>query len=362
MKLSTLLRGVLRVLKEVFHVLGGRKKLILYAAVNDYIHTSEPAASKHLVERYDLNISSATVRHELITLEMMGYLVQPHTSAGRIPTEAGYRFYIEALAGQDGLSMGEQEAVQHAFTTLNKEIEDLMRETSRLLSQLTNYAALVFAPPLRKSILKHIDLLFLAPESVLLVLITSTGRVAKRVINLKLKMDSEDLSRVEAVLNAKLSGLGFDEISRKSRVEAGLFFRQQIELVELVVEQIIECLAQEEKERFYLGGTANLLAQPEFGNPEKLQAVMNVLERGYALLRFLNEALDIKSVLVKIGSDNKALGIDNCSLVAANYQVGGEFLGTIGILGPTRMDYARSISAVECVARSLSKALEDFHA
>jgi heat-inducible transcriptional repressor len=343
-------------------VLDERKKLILYAAVNDYIHTGEPAASKRLVEHYSLNYSSATVRHELMILEMMGYLVQPHTSAGRVPTESGYRFYIEALAGQEGLSVVEQEAVQHAFTTLNKEIEDLMRETSQLLSQLTNYAALVFAPPLRKSVLKHIDLLFLAPESVLLVLITSTGRVAKRVINLKSKMASEDLNRVEMVLNAELSGLGFDEISKKSRVELGLFFRQQVELVELVVEQIIECLAQEEKERFYLGGTANLLTQPEFGNPEKFQAVMKVLEKGYALLRFLNEALEIKNVLVKIGSDNVALGVDNCSLVATSYQVGGEHLGTIGVLGPTRMDYARSISAVECVARSLSQALVDFHA
>lgn len=341
-------------------MLDERKKLILYAAVNDYIHSGEPAASKRLVERYDLTISSATVRHELMTLEMMGYLVQPHTSAGRIPTEAGYRFYIESLAGQEGLSVVEQEAVQRAFATLNKEIEDLMRETSRLLSQLTNYAALVLAPSLRKSVLKHIDLLSLAPESILLVLITSTGRVVKRVINLK--MVSEDLSRVESVLNAKLSGLGFDEIYKKSRAQLGLYFRHQIELAELVVEQIIECLAQEEKERFYLGGTANLLTHPEFGNPEKFQAVMKVLERGYVLLRFLNEALEVKSVLVKIGSENRSLGVDDCSVIATNYQVGGGYEGTIGVLGPVRMDYARSISAVECVALSLSKALEDFHA
>ncbi|MDI6688892.1 MAG: heat-inducible transcriptional repressor HrcA [Actinomycetota bacterium] len=367
-------------------MLDSRKKLILYAVVHNYILTAEPVSSLRLVEQYQLGVSPATVRNELAELEEMGYLWQPHTSAGRIPTDRGYRYYVDSLMGSEGLSPVEKRSIHLFYTQLNKEMEDLMRETSQLLSQLTNYVAVVFGPALRKSSLKHLDLISLCPHSVLMVLITDTGCVAKRVLEMDRSINQRKLSRVERVLNRKLADLNLYEISQKRREFADLL-PQQSGLVQGIIDKILDSLMQEERERIYLGGTANILRQPEFESLERIQNLLKTLEQGYILLQLLGEALEacppslsslaasphsaagqagrgrwVSKVIVRIGSENEAVEMQDYSLVATGYHAGGQTLGTLGILGPTRMNYPRAISAVECIAQNLSRILESLHA
>lgn len=339
-------------------MLDERKEILLYAVIHEYILTAQPVGSKKLVKRHGLDVSSATVRNELAMLEKMGLLTHPHTSAGRIPTEKGYRFYVDSLTDTNDLKPAEEKSIFKFYSMLSKEMEDLLRETSNLLANVTSYLAIVFGPTFRKSALKHVDLVLMHPHVVLVVIVTDTGWVAKRVLELQESVEFSDLEGMERVLNEKLSGLDLDEIFLSGRVELRGLLPGKWALVNKIVDEIIDALEEREDRRVFLGGTANLLRQPEFESLEKLQQLLEILERGYSLLRFVEEALEKNQVVVRIGSENDGMELRDCSLVAANYGVGGESLGTIGILGPVRMDYPRAISSVQCVAKNLTFVLE----
>jgi heat-inducible transcriptional repressor len=332
-----------------------RKKAILYAAVQEYILTAEPVSSQKLVEKYRLGISPATVRYELAALEDLGYLCQPYTSAGRVPTDKGYRFYVDSLADKKGLTTQEEQSVDRLFSALNREMEELMQETSLLLARLTSYIAVVLAPVLRKSTLKHIDLVALSSYDVLIVLITDTGRVVKGTLTFGKPVNMQELAEVEKQLNTALKGKGVSEIEeeRAKLTESSVPNRW---VIEQVIEEITNILANEQ-ERVFLGGTSSILHQPEFEDLQKVQSLLSTLERGYLLLKLLEDAFKTKKVLVRIGSENRIVEIKDYSLVASSYRIKGEAIGTLGIIGPTRMDYARAISAVKYIADNLSKAL-----
>jgi len=340
-------------------VLDERKKAILRVVVHDYILTAEPVSSKAVAEKCRLGVSPATVRHELGILEDMGYLKQPHTSAGRIPSDLGYRFYVDALA-EVRLNPVERATIDRIFASVSKEIEDLMRETSVLLSRMTRHTGIVFAPALKKSAFKHIDLVFLRPDTILMVLITETGCVEKQVLEFKSEVSAEDLAAVESILNRHLARLDIDEIKTK-RAELLKHSVNCKNLIREVWGKIIDRMDREENERIFLGGTFHFLRQPEFESVKRVQDILEALERRYVLLRLLGDTFSQSQVVVKIGSENQQSEIKDCSFVAANYQFGGKNLGTLGILGPTRMDYAHVISMVKYFAQTLSEVLESLH-
>lgn len=338
-----------------------RQELILYAVVHEHVLTAEPVGSHKLVDRYKLSVSSATVRSELALLEEEGYLIQPHTSAGRIPTDKGYRYYVDSLMRRQKLSSVEERSIHHFYSLLSKETEDLMRATSLLLSKLTSYISVVFAPSLARSTLRHLDLILLRPQAVLMVLITDTGQVVKRVLGLEEVINASCLSRVETLFNEKLNGVSLDQISSQ---EKQLFLESSSlegRLLAKVIAQITSFLAEEERERIFLGGRTNILRQPEFEDVEEVKKLLSTLEEGYILLNLLESALQASQVVVKIGAENRQPSLDHCSLVASGYRLKGETVGGLGILGPTRMDYERAIPAVECIAENLSQALESIH-
>ncbi|HAW60225.1 MAG TPA: heat-inducible transcription repressor HrcA [Actinobacteria bacterium] len=336
-----------------------RREFILCALVHEYIRTVEPISSGYLVENYQLGVSSATVRNELATLEKLGYLKQPHTSAGRIPTDEGYRCYVNSLTDTETLTLAEKRLIHRFYLEINKEMEDLIRETSSLLSRLTNYAAVVFAPALKKSLLKHVDLIFLRSWTILLALITDTGWVAKRVLELERPVRAGDLWLLESALNERLAKSSPDCIHDIVEQLFQLLPGRE-SLIRKVVISIDDCLAEENR-RFYFGGASLLLQQPEFRSLEKVQALFQVFEQGYMLLRLLGGELEPERVVVKIGSENEQLGMEDCSLVIASYQVADKSLGVLGLLGPTRMNYAKAISTVGYVAQNLSETLESLH-
>lgn len=339
-------------------MLDERKKLLLLTVIREYIFSAQPVGSKKLVKKHGLDVSSATVRNELAVLEEKGFLTHPHTSAGRIPTDKGFRFYVDSLFDEGGLTPAEEKSVGQFFSMSSREMEDLMRETSNLLANMSNYLAVVFAPTYKRSSLKHVDLIFLYPHVVLIVIVTNSGCVAKRVLELQKQIDASDLEGVERILNERLDGLDIDEISLKGRVELRGLLPGKWFLVERIINEIVDCLRERENQRIYVDGTVNLLRQPEFVSLDKLQALLSVVDHGYSLLHFIEDAFDNDVVVVKIGSENERAELRDCSLVAAGYRAGGQVLGTLGILGPMRMNYARSIAAVQCIARNLTDVLE----
>ncbi|MBI4733903.1 MAG: heat-inducible transcription repressor HrcA [Rubrobacteridae bacterium] len=337
-------------------MLNARKKAILYVAVQEYILTAEPVSSQRLVEKYQLGVSSATVRHELAQLEELGYLRQPHTSAGRIPTDTGYRYYVDCTSDKPGLTGNEEKNIIEMFTDIDREIEGLLQETTKKLYELTSQVSVVLAPPYRASKLKHIDMVSLSPRYSLLVLITDRGQVLKR--KLDVHFDGISLKQIENFLNDKLQGLGPNEIS-KIDISKEFADRKSNNIVRHIIDEIVDILMSEDRDRVYLSGMSSIFEQPEFDNLRKVQALLSSLEEGYRLLQWLEDSYRSDEILVKIGSENIDRDIQDCSLIATSYRVGDEALGTIGIIGPTRMNYARVISAVAFVAQNLTRTLKE---
>ncbi|MDP3014224.1 MAG: heat-inducible transcriptional repressor HrcA [Candidatus Subteraquimicrobiales bacterium] len=333
-------------------MLDERKKLILYMTVHEYVLTGEPIGSHSLLERYQLGVSSATVRNEFASLEEMGYLKQPHTSAGRVPTEKGYRFYVDSLVETRGLSLAEKNTIERFYANLNFELDELMQKTSILLSQLTNYAGIVFAPVVEKSLLKHIDLVRISFNQVLIVLITNTGWVVKKTLELSEGVDSFKLHYLEKVLNERLTNLTLEVVASESFGLSG-WVALNDNLMRNIIEGIVSLIEEERNKEFYQYGLADLLYQLGAGNVSRPWILLESLEERHTFSDFIKGILKENRVVVKIGSENRYLKIKDCSLVVSGYLVSEKNSGAVGILGPTRMNYERAISTVSLVANHL---------
>lgn len=334
-----------------------RKKQILFATVYEYIVAAEPVSSKLIAEKYLPGVSSATVRNELAVLEDLDYLKQPYRSAGRVPTDLGYRHYVDNLTDLK-LSPVEETFIQCLYKTISEEVENLLRETSLLLAKLTKYVAVVFAPFLSRSSFKHLDLVLLSPQTALLVLITDAGYVEKKILKFVQPVEQSNIERAEKILNEKLKSLNLEEIKKKKPLIVKSSPPELKRLLGKILGEIISTFARDENEKIFLDGTARILQQPEFASLEKVQVLLETLEQRYTLLQLLRETLQAQQVVVRIGSENGQLEMKDWSFVAANYSVGGQNLGTLGILGPTRMNYPMAISTVLCIAKNLSEILE----
>ncbi|MFQ5574302.1 MAG: heat-inducible transcriptional repressor HrcA [Terriglobia bacterium] len=339
--------------------LDARKETILGLLIEDYILTVEPVGSQKLVDKYELDCSPATVRHELSALEDLGFLEQPHRSAGRVPTDRGYRYYVDNLQRRDGLAVHEKRDIEDFYAVGVGRSEDLFRRTSDLLSDLTSYLAVIFSPPLGGSRLKRFDLISLTPRTVLLVLITETGWVDKKVVEFDDLVDPIALQEVERVLNSKLTNLTLD-VASDALMTLSFATDEQAELASMIFGATgVDRSGQ--RERVFWGGAVNILHQPEFGDSEKLQGVLGVVEESYGLFQLLRAVLEDDRVVVRIGAEMNTVELEDCSFVGSRYTAEGEILGALGLLGPTRMNYPRAISAVEYIAEHLSGRLGSPH-
>ncbi len=334
-------------------MLNERRRRVLQALVNQYIESAQPVASKALVERYDLGCSPATVRNELAILEETGFVFQPHISAGRVPTDSGYRTFVDdILAGQ--WVDTDDESVRADLLAHASEVDELLRETSALLTHLTDYAAVVVAPTVSLARIKRVDLLSMAPRRALFVLITESGRVINRSIELAEDSSPERLAEVERALNASLIGKRAADIRPlRSALEGE---QPTSALLGQVLDEILDSLDEADRDRLYSGGVRALLGQPEFHDAERVRPVIAALEEGISMLDALSDALAAPGVTVRIGHENMREGLSGVSIVATNYGA-GHTDGVLGVVGPTRMDYQRAIDAVRSVAKGVSEAL-----
>ncbi len=338
-------------------MLNDRRRRVLGALVEEYISSALPVGSKTLVARYELGCSPATVRNELSILEETGYVTQPHVSAGRIPTDTGYRSFVDELLERRGAGM--ENDIPQTRLHAAAEVDELMRETSAALTRLTSCLAVSVAPSVATARVKRIDLLSMAQRRALFVLITESGRVVNRSIELADETAPERLSEVERALNAALVGKRARDIrplrDALELAESGRHGDGRSDgVVGRVVDEILDALAEADRDRLYHVGVPALLAQPEFHDAERARPLIEFLEDGIAMLEALSDVLGHRGLVVRIGHENRQAELGNVSLVATNY--GNDSAdGVVGVIGPTRMDYNRAISAV----RSMADGLED---
>jgi heat-inducible transcriptional repressor len=334
-------------------VLDDRKLEVLRAIVQDYVSTMEPVGSKSLVDRHQLDVSSATVRNDMAVLEEQGYISQPHTSAGRIPTDKGYRLFVDRLAGVKPLSPAERRAIE-TFLAGAYDLDDVVMRTVRLLAQLTRQVALVQYPSLSRSAVRHVELVPLAQRRLLLVVITDTGRVEQRTVELPDAIDEDGVAQLRALLNACLDGRRLTEVAS---VIAGLPERVQPSdrpNAAAVFSVIRETVVERNEERVVVGGAANLTSA-DFS--KGLREVLESLEEQVVLMRLLGESVEQATVTVRIGAENPVEGLRSTSLVSAGYGTPEQAIARLGVVGPTRMDYPTAMGAVRAVARYVGQIL-----
>ncbi|MFI6477427.1 heat-inducible transcriptional repressor HrcA [Nonomuraea sp. NPDC050663] len=336
-------------------MLDDRKLAVLRAIVEDYVSTNEPVGSKALAERHNLNVSPATIRNDMAVLEEQGYIAQPHTSAGRVPTDKGYRLFVDRLSQVKPLSSAERRAIE-TFLVGAVDLDDVVTRTVRLLAQLTRQVAVVQYPTLTRSTVRHVELVPLSERRVMLVLITNTGRVEQRVIELHEVADDARIAHLRAVLNACLDGCGLASVPE---LVADLPERVPVEdrpMAATILSVLLETLVERHDEKIVFAGAANL-AGADFSSG--LRDVLEALEEQVVLMRLLGETSpDTPAALtVRIGSENPYSGLRGTSIVATGYGSGDRQLARLGVLGPTRMDYPVTMGAVRAVARYVSQIL-----
>ena len=332
-----------------------RRLAVLRAIVQDYVATEEPVGSKALVERHGLGVSPATVRNDMAALEDEGYITQPHTSAGRVPTDKGYRLFVDRLTTVKPMSAAEKRAIS-TFLDGAVDLDDVVSRSVRVLSQLTRQVAVVQYPTLSRSTVRHIELVALAPTRLLVVLILSTGRVEQRVVEVADPLDDDVLGDLRARLNQSVAGevIGDAVTALRSTTHPG-----ESSTFTSVVDVLIDAMLDHRSdERVAVGGTANLARYGDSFD-SAVRPLLEALEEHVVLLKLLGEAHDGGTVTVRIGAEGPYEELSSTSVVATGYGPHDEALATLGVVGPTRMDYPGTMAAVRAVARYVSRILDE---
>jgi heat-inducible transcriptional repressor len=333
-----------------------RKKRILKVVTDDYIASAEPVGSRTIARRYDLGLSPATIRNEMADLEEGGYLEQPHTSAGRVPSEKGYRYYVDALMSMHQLDEREVERIYKELEKYHNEIETVIHQTSKILTQFTQYPSMALGPQIQSAIFRHIQLVKLSGSTILVILVTDTGYVENKVIEFKNEITETELDRISNLFNQKLRGMNLKDIESNviKELRSEMLFQDQF--FNEAVKVLIKSIAKHSQERVFMDGATKILEQPEFADVIKFKPLLKALEEEECLYRLLANNVE-KGAKVKIGRENENYGIQDCSVVTAGYEIAGRTVGVIGVLGPTRMEYAKVLPMVEYTAKILSDLL-----
>ncbi len=335
--------------------LSERKKMILQAIIEDYIATAEPVASRNLAKNHDLGLSAATIRNEMADLEEMGYLDKPHTSAGRVPSEMGYRFYVDSLMQKYSLTIDEIAGLQQSMDRSYNKLEGVISEISDLISKVTHYPSVVAFPRESQRRVRSVKLILIEERVALVVVITDGGEVRNKKLRFSEAVDYETIDVLSDFLSKQLAGLGAADITPARVMLIYEAMGQYAEILKVVVGFVLECL-KDEGERLYIGGTSNILNNPEFEDINRAKEFLSFMDRKENVSKMLSLLDGDKDINIKIGSESGVEEMKENSIIVANYSV-GLLRGKIGIIGPTRMNYARVVSSLELINSRLSEIL-----
>jgi heat-inducible transcriptional repressor len=329
-----------------------RKRDILRRVVEEYVATGEPVGSKTLVKRAGLDVSPSTVRSELAELEALGFLTHPHTSAGRIPTSSGYRFYAaDVLESQQP----RPERFPLDLTSMRSEVESALESTTEMLSQVTRLLALVSAPGLETATVRHVEVLLLQPAVVMVVTITSRGGVAKKLVTFDEPVDSGLAAWAGEYLNERLTGVRLGTHLLRRRLDDGSLAPRELAFLDALRPAFVD-LVRPSVQSLYVGGAASLLDDVRADELEACRRLLSVLEKRAAVLELMTDAFDVRRPFVRVGLDHP--GLQEVAFVGATYGLPTRTIGTVGLLGPVRMDYAKAVRTVRAAAFELSRLVD----
>lgn len=332
-----------------------RKKKILQAVIRNYLETGEPVGSRTISKYTDLNLSSATIRNEMADLEEMGYILQPHTSAGRIPSDKGYRFYVDAMMEE---KQRETVEMQEMLVERQDKMETLLKQVARVLAHNTQYATMISAPQTKRSKLKFIQLSRVDAHQILAVIVIEGNVIKNNILSVDEELSDETLLKLNILLNTNLNGLSIDEISlgmiSVMKQQAGI----HSDIVSEVIDAVAEAIRAEEDLEIYTSGTNNIFRYPELADQEKASELINTFEEKQQLGELLQETSDSAEntgIQVYIGEESPVQSMRDCSVVTATYELGGGMKGTIGIVGPKRMDYDKVVGTLRTIQTQLDE-------
>ncbi len=331
--------------------LGAREREVLRSVIRAHIVTGTPVGSKTLSLGTGLDLSPATIRNVMAELEERGLLVQPHPSAGRVPTDTAYRLYVDHWMGAPRVVPAQAQAIDEALRT-RRDVAELLEEASRQLSRLSHHVGVVLAPELRRIVVEHLEFVRLDPRRVVAVLVDRTGVVHNRIVEEAETSDQEELDRVGRWLTDQFTGLTLQQM-REELLRRVSQDRAAYDLARKAVEPA----PGESEGELFVEGMANLLDEPAFVDLDRMRAILKTLEEKSRLVELLGRVLDGEGVQVVIGSENPLPGLADCSLVTSTYGAGDRVLGTVGVVGPTRMEYARTVALVDHLAKVLTRLL-----
>ncbi|MBJ7288136.1 heat-inducible transcriptional repressor HrcA [Williamsia sp.] len=337
-----------------------RRFEVLRAIVTDYVATQEPIGSKALVDRHHLGVSSATIRNDMAVLEAEGYIAQPHTSSGRVPTDKGYRLFVDRISEVKPLSSVERRAIL-SFLDSGVDLDDVLRRSVRLLAQLTRQVAVIQYPVLSSATVRHLEIVALAPARLLLVVITDTGRVEQRMVDASQELDDDDIMRLRDMFSAALHGQRMEIASHAVAEIANAAPDDLRQAVIRIATVLVETLVERTDDRLVLGGTSNLArAAADFAPISgSMDSVLEALEEQVVVLKLLAATQLPGTVTVQIGEETRTENLRGAAVVSTGYGAPGTVFGGLGVLGPTRMDYPGTIASVAAVARYVGEVLAE---
>lgn len=334
-------------------MLSERQRLILCTIVDDYIRSAEPVGSRSISKRAEVAFSPATIRNEMADLEELGFLEQPHTSAGRIPSIKGYRYYVDHLVRFGHASEEDFLKIRGLFNERRMHWEDSLEQAATMLSQLTNYTSIVLGPEVfNATTLKHFQLLPINEHSAVAIIVANTGHVEHRTINIPEGISMDDMTHIVGILNERLVGVPFSRLKATLYSEIGRELSRYADRCDEILALLNQTIATESEPRVYLSGAANMLNQPEFKDVDKAKGILEMFEETQKLMQAFSTSTS--GVQVKIGTENAMEAFNHCSLITATYSLNGQSIGTIGIVGPTRMEYGKVISLLDYLSNNMA--------
>ena len=339
-------------------LLTDRMKRVLETVIEDYILTAEPVGSRTISKKSSLNLSPASIWNTMSDLEELGLLSHPYTSAGRIPTERGLRFYVDSIVNIHELSDREQQEIRSKYLGHFIEGPDLFRETSRILSLSSHYLGIVWMPKMSSVVLQHIEFVKLRRHVVLAILVSTTGLVHNRIIEVEEDFSQSELDHLSDYLNSFLAGLTLYQVREKLLEQMRIAKNAYDRLLEQALKLGEKAVSSIDDADVFIEGTTNILNEPEFNNVSRMTDLFRTFEEKATMVKLLDKFMDPKGVQIAIGSENQVQEMETCSLVTSTYSCGGEVLGVLGVIGPRRMNYSRVIPLVDYTAKLHTEILE----
>lgn len=335
-------------------MLTNRQLQILQVIVDDFIVSAQPVGSRQISKKQGITFSPATIRNEMADLEELGFLEKTHTSSGRVPSEKGYRFYVDHLLSPQGINSKDIQQIQSIFNDRLVEVEHIIRKSANILSELTSYTSILLGPDVQRHRVKRFSIVPLSSDTAVAIIVTNNGHVENRMFNLPPDFTASDLEKMVNILNDRLIGVSLEDLHKSLEAEVLAVLQQHVRSADDFIRALITATMHNSESKIFYGGKTNMFNQPEFHDLNKVRMILDLMETTSQVQSLFHP--NESGINIRIGSENKQLEMENCSVITTTYSIGDDQQGAIAIIGPTRMDYKRVVALLDVMRLDLTQA------